>query len=100
MLTNIIDENNISAQNIYNVDETGLTVVQKLSKVLAKKGKHQAGSVTSLERGQTTTAICCMNALGSYVPPAFVFPRVRMKAELQDGAPPGSMLSCQVSKKS
>ena len=82
MLTDVIDENNISAENIYNVDETGLTVVQKLSTVLAKKGKHQVDSATSLERGQTTTVICCMNALGSYVPPAFIFPRVRMKAEL------------------
>ena len=33
LLTDIIDENHISSQNIYNVDETGLTDVQKLSKV-------------------------------------------------------------------
>ena len=99
LLTDIIDENNISAQNIYNVDETELIVVQKLFMVLAKKGKHQVDFVTRLKRGQTTTAICCMNALESYVLPAFIFPRVRMKAKLQDGAPSGSMFSCQVSKK-
>ena len=81
MLTDIIDENNTSIQNIYNADETELTVVRKLYKVKAKKGKHQVGSATSLERGQTTTAIRCMNASESCVPPAFIFPSVRMKEE-------------------
>ena len=100
LLISLIDDNNITANNIYNVDESGLTVVQKLSKVLAKKGKHQVGSVTSLERGQTATIVCCMNAVGNYVPPGIIFPRCRIKAELQDGAPPGSMFSCQVSKQS
>ena len=97
LLTSLIEDNNISAHDIYNVDESGLTVVQKLSKVLAKKGKHQVGSVTSLERGQTATITCCMNAVGNYIPPGIIFPRCRMKVELQDGAPTGSMFSCQVS---
>lgn len=32
-----------------------------------------------------------MSAAGQYVPPMLIFPRKRMKAELLDGAPPGSI---------
>lgn len=98
LLEKTIEENNITANNIYNVDESGLTVVQKMPKILAKKGKRQVGSIKSQERGSNITIICCMNALGNFVPPGMIFPRVRMKAELQDGAPPGSVFYCQVSK--
>lgn len=96
LIENVIKEHNVPPHNIYNMDESGLSVVQKVSKVLAKKGKHQVGSITSQERGHTITIICCINAAGSYLPPAIIFPRVRMKAELQDGAPPGTMFACQV----
>ena len=80
------------------MDESGVTVVQKLSKILAHKGKHQVGKITSVERGQNITTICCMNAMGGFVPPGFIFPRQCMKIELQDGAPPGSMFACQVNR--
>ena len=85
--------------NVYwgNMDEFGITVIQKPSKILALKGKCQVGTITSLERGQNITIICSMNAIGSFVPPGFIFPRVRMKVELRDAAPPQSMFACQVS---
>ena len=42
---------NFHPNNIYNVDETGITTVQgKPSRVLALKGRKQVGSVTSAER--------------------------------------------------
>ncbi|XP_076799909.1 uncharacterized protein LOC143445003 [Clavelina lepadiformis] len=91
LIHEIYEKNNLTAARIYNMDESGINVVQKLSKVLAKKGKHQVGSITSQERGQNVTVICCMSAGGNFVPPSFIFPRVRMK----DGAPPGSMFTCQ-----
>jgi hypothetical protein len=34
-----------------------------------------------------------MSAGGSYVPPLIIFPRKRMKNELMDGAPPGSIFA-------
>ncbi|XP_076814279.1 uncharacterized protein LOC143460585 [Clavelina lepadiformis] len=95
LIHDIYEKNNLTAARIYNMDESGINVVQKLSKVLAKKGKHQVGSITSQERGQNVTVICCMSAAGNFVPPGFIFPRVRMKEELKDGAPPGSMFTCQ-----
>ena len=94
--TKTVEEYNISADHIYNMDESGISVVQKMTKILAKKGKRQIGSITSMERGQTVTIICSYSAAGSFVPPGFIFLRVRMKPELTDGAPPGSMFACQV----
>ena len=97
LLTKTVEENNISADHIYNMDESGISVVQKMTKILVKKGKRQIGFIISTERGQTVTIICSNNAAESFVPPGFIFPRVRMKPDLTDGAPPGSMFACQVS---
>ena len=96
LLQKTVQENQITAGNIYNRDEFGLTVVQKMSKILAKRGKRQVGSITSLDKGRTITQIACMNALGNFVTPGLIFPRVRMKLELQDRASPGTVFFCQV----
>ena len=50
-LTELFDNYNITADLIYNVDETGIRTVQKPMKVLALKGKHQVGGIISSERG-------------------------------------------------
>ena len=97
LLESIIMDNDIPPNKIYNMDESGVTVVNNVSKVIGRKGKHQIGAITSMERGQNITIICCMSATGHYVPPGIIFPRVRMKEELKDGAPPGSVFFCQVS---
>lgn len=91
----VIDKHNIKdAQHIYNMDETGLSTVQKKTrKVLALKGKRQVGAITSGERGVTTTAVCCANAAGNFVPPLIIFKRKRAKDELRDGAPPGTIFA-------
>ena len=79
------------------MNESGITVVQKPSNTLALKDKSQVGAITSLERGQNISIICCMNAIDSFAPPGFIFPRVCMKVELQDDAPPESMFAYQAS---
>lgn len=79
---------------IYNVDETGVTTVQhKHSKIITLKGKKQVGSLTSAERGSLITMVACTNAAGHYIPPLLIFPRKNMKAELTEGAPPGSIFA-------
>ncbi|XP_065653122.1 uncharacterized protein LOC136080428 [Hydra vulgaris] len=60
---------------IYNVDETGLTTVQKPVKVLTGRGSKQVGRITSAERGTLVTACCASNAIGNSIPPLFIFPR-------------------------
>lgn len=95
-LSNILEKFNFPPENIYNMDESGLTTVQKRSqKVYAAKGRKQVGSLSSAERGQHVTVVCAMNAIGTYVPPAFIFPRKRLKEELMNGAPPGSISFAQ-----
>lgn len=85
-----------SHENIYNMDESGFSTVQtKPEKIYATKGRKQVGSLTSAERGLHYTAVCAMNAVGTFIPPAFIFPRKNMKPELMDNAPPGSVCFCQ-----
>ncbi|XP_025410766.1 uncharacterized protein LOC112683809 [Sipha flava] len=82
------------ADKIYNVDETGITTVQKPSKILGPKGQKQVGSLISWERGKNVTTVCCMNAAGSFVPPMFIYPRTRMNILLEKGGPVGSIYAC------
>ena len=95
LLTALAEEHNFPPDKIYNVDETGMTTVQtRPSKSIALRGKRQVGALTSAERGTLVTTEICMSATGSFVPPMFVWPRVRMKPELMDECPPGSISEC------
>lgn len=86
------------ANRIFNVDESGLTVVQsKVEPVIGLRGKRQVGSLTSAERGALITIVVCMSAGGDYVPPMVIFPRKYMNAQLQKGAPPGAVFHVQPS---
>ena len=98
LLEALMEEHKFPPDKIYNVDETGMTTVQsRPSKIVALRGRKQVGSLTSAERGVLVTTEICMSATGSFVPPLFVWPRVRMKPELMDGAPPGSIFECHKS---
>jgi len=81
----------IPDENVYNVDETGLTVCQMPQKIIAQKGKKSVSTLTSAERGKTVTIICCVSGVGVFVPPMMIFPRVRMREELIDKAPNGTV---------
>ena len=50
--------------------------------------------MSSAERGIKTTVVCCFNAVGMYVPPIIIFKRKRLPPELKDGAPCGSIVTC------
>lgn len=73
------------------MDESSITTVQKTSKVLARKGKKQVGTLTSAERGIHVTAVCCCNSVGQFIPPALIYPRKIYNPDLYDGAPPGTL---------
>lgn len=97
LLKKVIDEKKVTGSRIYNCDETGMSTVHQPSRILAMKGKHQIGALTSAERGKNITVVCCVSATGHFVPPAFIFPRKRMKAELMDSAPTESLAVCEKS---
>lgn len=90
-LKSLYDRENFTPSNIWNLDETGCTTVQKPQKVLASTGAKQIGSMVSGERGQLVTLCCAINALGNSVPPMFIFPRVHYKDHFINGSPPGSI---------
>lgn len=91
-LTEVITENNLEPNEIWNIDESGLsTVPSQNCKIFATKGRKQVGVLTSAERGQHLTVVCCMNAVGTFVPPGLIFPRKNMKHELMDNAPVGAV---------
>jgi hypothetical protein len=74
-LTEVYDRYKFQCQDIYNVDETATTTVQKQTRILATKGVKQVGAVTSSERGSVVTMAVAVCASGNSIPPFFVFPR-------------------------
>ena len=83
--------NNYTPSSVWNMDETGLTTVQRPGKVVARKGARQVSKATSAERGTLVTMICAFNAAGAFLPPMYIFPRKRMVDTLLNGAPPQSV---------
>ena len=57
---------------VYNADETGVTIVHKTGKVIAELGRRHVYSVTSAERGRTHTVLCCISATGVVLPPCII----------------------------
>lgn len=98
LLESSFDKIQYPATNVYNVDETGISVVpSKMPEILALKGKKQIGTVTSAERGSTITCVICMSAGGTFVPPMMIFPRKRDNPLLMKGAPLGAIHACHPS---
>ncbi|KAG5869764.1 hypothetical protein JTB14_009735 [Gonioctena quinquepunctata] len=49
----VLDRYKFESQDIYNVDEMGITTVQKPDRIISRKGVKQVGYVTSAERAVT-----------------------------------------------
>ncbi|XP_072380833.1 uncharacterized protein [Diabrotica undecimpunctata] len=87
-----------SPDKVFNVDETGLSIVQsKVQYVIALRDLKQVGALTSAERGSLVIAVLCMSAGGTFVPPYLIFPRKKHNVFLEKGAPPGSKIVCHPS---
>lgn len=76
-LKTVIERDCIKPYDIWNVDETGVTTVQKPSSIVGPKGVKQIGALTSGERGTLVTMCAAVSATGNTIPPMFVFPRVK-----------------------
>lgn len=86
-----ISRHQFPPDRIFNLDETGVTTVQNVGKVLGPKGKKQVGAITSAERGSLVTMCNTVSASGQALPPVFIFPRVNFKDYMTRGAPVGSL---------
>ncbi|XP_040155039.1 uncharacterized protein LOC120895601 [Anopheles arabiensis] len=95
VLETVLSEQDFPPHKIWNMDETGFSTVQtKPNKVLAKRGEHQVGVISSSEKGTNTTVIMAMSASGDYLPPMFIYARQRLNEGLKTGAPEGSKFGC------
>lgn len=80
--TSVMIKYKFKSDSICNMDETGISTVQRNSGILGPKGLKQVGKCTSAERGSLNTAVNCFNAGNSCIPPFFIFKRNRMNAQL------------------
>lgn len=58
---------------IFNMDETGISVVHKPGKFLAEVGRKMVWSLTSGERGKNHTVVTCVSASGFALPPMIIY---------------------------
>ncbi|XP_073697960.1 uncharacterized protein [Garra rufa] len=77
-------------EDIWIMDEMGITTAQRPDRVLARKGLKQTSGVTSPDRGPLVSVACSISAAGHVMPPYFVFPRVQFREHFLTGAPTGS----------
>ncbi|KAF2894733.1 hypothetical protein ILUMI_11439 [Ignelater luminosus] len=89
-LQNVMGRHTYEPQDIYNLDETGVTTVQKPD-IVARRGIRQVGALPSAERGTLVTVAFALNALGNTIPPLFIFPRVRYHDHFVRDGPVGSI---------
>ena len=72
-----MQRNKFGPEDIWNADETGIATVQKPCRIVARRGTKQIGFITSAEHGTLVTVAFAVSAIGSSIPPFFVFPCVR-----------------------
>lgn len=89
-LKTVLDRMHLGPGDIWNMDETGVTTVQKPDRVIARRGYKQVGRIVSSERGTLVTLAVAVSALGNSIPPFFVFPRVHFREHFLNNAPPES----------
>ena len=77
---------------IYNCDESGVTVVFKPNKVVAELGKRNVYAISAAEKGKTHTILSCVSASGFVLPPLMVYPRkICVPDKLKEGAIPNTL---------
>lgn len=88
----VLEKYKFRADQVWNLDETGISTVARAIKVVTTKGKKQVGQIASAERGSLVTFVGIINGIGATVPPVFIFPRIRNPSEyLTEGSPMGSI---------
>ncbi|KAK0053703.1 jerky protein [Biomphalaria pfeifferi] len=81
-----------ACERTWNVDETGITTVQKPARQIAQKGDKRVGAIVAQERGTLVTVCCSISAIGNHIPPFLVFPRVNVQDHWRLTLPPSSVV--------
>ena len=82
--------------NIWNVDETGITDVPKERKVIGITGERVFQTVAD-EKGTTTTMVTFVSAGGLHLPPMIIFKAGHVKDIWREAAPSGYFIRCSES---
>ncbi|XP_068213893.1 uncharacterized protein [Palaemon carinicauda] len=89
-LQSVQDRYEFTLRDMWDMDETWVTTVQKPVKVVPRKGSKQIEKRTSAERGTLVTVAIVVSAIGNAVPPFLVFPRVHFRDHFLINSPLGS----------
>ena len=80
---------------IFNADESGVSIVHKPGKVVAELGQQNGYAVTAAEHGKTHTILSCASATEYVLPPMMVYPRKKAVPDhLKEGAVPNTLYKC------
>ncbi|KAG5864114.1 hypothetical protein JTB14_018087 [Gonioctena quinquepunctata] len=90
-LKTMLERHPLTADRIFNFDESGVPTVLATPKVLAPRCQKQVEQIVSAERGELVTFGGIISASGNTIPPLFVFPRVHYKDNFLERAPEGSL---------
>lgn len=75
-LSEVMDRYKFEPKNIWNMNETGVTIVQRPNKIVDPKWIKQMGAVNSAERSRLVTVAAAINTQG-HTPAFCVFPLKR-----------------------
>ncbi|KAF2886568.1 hypothetical protein ILUMI_19604 [Ignelater luminosus] len=90
--TLVLQKHKFNAEQIWNLDETGITTIIRTVKIVSAKGTKQVEQIVSSKRGALVTFVKIVKAIGTPLPPIFVYPRIRNPSEyLSEGSPTGSI---------
>lgn len=95
LLQKTLTEDNLLCKpsNIYNMDESGLSLTNEPGHVVAERGSKDVHVRKAKERGETVTVVACCNAEGSFLPPYCIFKGVNKKAMWEESMPPGGVIT-------
>ncbi|CAG8432881.1 4710_t:CDS:2 [Diversispora eburnea] len=88
----IIQEHSLTADCIWNMDETGFALSPKIQKVLSKKGARQVHKISHGNVNDHISVAPTILAAGEYVPPLIIYKCIHMIPGLLTGAPAGSVM--------
>lgn len=79
-LKDVIDRFKIESQNIWNMDETALTTVQRPCSVVSQRGVRNIGAMTSAERSILITLALAISAGGVCLPRELISTTIFLRA--------------------
>ena len=73
--------------NVYNTEEQVFPQYKSARRLFQKEESEQLEKVMVKKREQNSSAYCAMKASGAYVPPMFIFPRIKLREKPTAGSP-------------